>query len=147
MTSANAAYTKLLTARIRNIPVVMLTEATRAGFTAAVEYTHQDSGQAAASWDFGTSSVKGGSPVPEGILGVGMRGEQRSVNGNASIVVDAQTERMELELADFMLGNPTTMFIGTPIEGYHAKNAFLAEAYSFAVKNGLAAAAKVLASV
>lgn len=144
---ANKAYAKVLAERLRRVPVDMLTEATRAAFTAAVKHTHQDSGQAAASWDFDVTPLTGLALMPEGILGVGMRGEQRTVNGNDSIVVDAQLARMEVELVDLMAGSPANMFIGTPVTGLHASNAFLAEAHSFAVIDGKAAAEKVVASV
>lgn len=144
VSASNAAYAASLIAKVRAVPATMLMEATRAAFTAAVQYTHQDSGQAAASWDFGPQPLKGLQPVPEGVLGVGMRGEQRSVNGNAQIVVDAQITRMEVELADLMMDAPVRIYIDTPITGFHAKNAFLAEAYSFAAKAGKEAADQVL---
>ena len=144
VSAANAAYAAKLVAGIRAAPARMLTEATRAAFSAVVQFTHQDSGQAAASWDFGPHPLKGLQPVPEGVLGVGMRGEQRTLNGNAQIVVDAQLARMEVDLVDIMADNPERMFIDTPITGVHAKNAFLAEAYSFAAKAGKDAAARVV---
>lgn len=129
----NVLFAEYLKSLILELPAKAMYAASKELFMGSVRLTVQDSGEAAASWNFGFAPgeyITGQDTNPV----VGVRGEKRSQTGGEGAVIAMMTAEFQAIVPSYEVFLATeTAYITNSVSGKHEKNAMTFEAYKYSV--------------